>query len=198
MFQNIGATEDDGMRSVRSRAKRGRICGGEHLAAFEVPHALPVGDDLVEEGLLGVRVVQVVVDDLVAERTARHRPDLEREDGFAHRRREALGVRLVRVPLERGWRRELVLDPVKAGGDDRGEGEVRVDVATGNPCLDPSCLPVPDDPEPARAVVVSPGERRWRPAARRIALVRVDRRRKEDGELLEARRSTRKIGRAHV
>ena len=31
IFKNIGATEDDGMRSVRSRAKRGRICGGEHF-----------------------------------------------------------------------------------------------------------------------------------------------------------------------
>ena len=30
MFKNIGPTEDDGMRSVRSRAKRDRICGGEH------------------------------------------------------------------------------------------------------------------------------------------------------------------------
>jgi len=28
MLVNIGATEDDGMRSVRSRAKYGRICGG--------------------------------------------------------------------------------------------------------------------------------------------------------------------------
>ena len=30
MFENIGPTEDDGMRSVRSRAKHGRIYGGEH------------------------------------------------------------------------------------------------------------------------------------------------------------------------
>ncbi len=30
MLVNIGATEDDGMRSVRSPAMRGRIHGGEH------------------------------------------------------------------------------------------------------------------------------------------------------------------------
>ena len=30
IFLNIGATEDDGMRSVRSRAKCGCIYGGEH------------------------------------------------------------------------------------------------------------------------------------------------------------------------
>ena len=33
---NIGPTEDDGMRSVRSRANRGRICGEEHLVEDEV------------------------------------------------------------------------------------------------------------------------------------------------------------------
>ncbi len=30
MLVNIGATEDDGMRSVREERERGRICGGEH------------------------------------------------------------------------------------------------------------------------------------------------------------------------
>jgi len=30
MFENIGPTEDDGMRSVRSRARHGRIPGWEH------------------------------------------------------------------------------------------------------------------------------------------------------------------------
>ncbi len=32
MLVNIGATEDDGMRSVREERERGRSCGGEHLA----------------------------------------------------------------------------------------------------------------------------------------------------------------------
>jgi len=30
IFVTIGATEDDGLRRVRSRAKYGRIDGGEH------------------------------------------------------------------------------------------------------------------------------------------------------------------------
>jgi len=30
MLVNIGATEDDGMRSVREERERGRSCGGEH------------------------------------------------------------------------------------------------------------------------------------------------------------------------
>ena len=33
IFEDIGPTEDDGMRSVRSRGKRDRICGGEHSAS---------------------------------------------------------------------------------------------------------------------------------------------------------------------
>src|SRR5688500_14047856 len=53
--------------------------------ALEVAHPLPVGDDLVEERLLGARVVQVVVDDEVAERGARDRPVLERGDRLPHR-----------------------------------------------------------------------------------------------------------------
>ena len=39
-MENIGATEDDGMRSVRSRAKRGRICGGEHLVKEADPEVV--------------------------------------------------------------------------------------------------------------------------------------------------------------
>ena len=50
------------------------------LAALEETHPLPVGDDLVEERLLGVGVVQVMVDHLVAERLARHRAELQGED----------------------------------------------------------------------------------------------------------------------
>ena len=42
IFKNIGATEDDGMRSVRSRAKRGRTCGGEHLEQIEVAGQHPL------------------------------------------------------------------------------------------------------------------------------------------------------------
>src|SRR5947208_11168877 len=83
-------------------------------APLEHPLALVAGDDLVEEALLRARVVQVVVDDLVAEGGARHRPALEAVDRLAQRRREAFHVGLVRVALERGRQLEPVLDPVES------------------------------------------------------------------------------------
>src|SRR5262249_3615416 len=70
-------------------------------ATLEHPLALVTGDDLVEEPLLRPCVVEVVVDDLVAEDPVRHRPALERRDRIPERMREAPDVRLVRVALER-------------------------------------------------------------------------------------------------
>src|SRR6185503_3737321 len=154
---------------------------------LEVPLPFPVRDEAVEEPLLGSRVVEVVVDDLVAERGARHGPRLERGDRVAQGRGEPLRVGLVCVALERRRRLELLLEPVEARRDQRREREVRVDVAARNPCLDPASLAVPDNAEAARAVVVPPGERRRRPAPGRVALVRVNGRREEHGKLLRAR-----------
>src|SRR5438046_1782578 len=157
------------------------------LTTFEESLAFPAGDDLVEQPLLGVTVVQVVVDDLVAERGARDMPLLERGDRLAQRRREALGIRLVGVPLERRRQLELLLDPVQPRRKQRGEREVRVDIAAGDARLDPLGRAVANDPEAARAVVAAPGERRRRPASGRVALVRVDVRREEERELLRRR-----------
>ena len=48
MLVNIGATEDDGMRSVRSRAKRGRTHAGEHSGcALETLFGTSATDDLL-------------------------------------------------------------------------------------------------------------------------------------------------------
>src|SRR6187397_1585522 len=154
--------------------------------ALEVALSFPVGDEAIEEPLLGAGVVEVVVDDLVAERGARHRASLERRDRLSERRREALGIRLVRVALERRRRLELLLDAVQPGRDHRREGEVRIHVTSGNAGLHASRRAVADDAEAAGAVVVAPCEGRRRPAAGRIALVRVDGRSKEDRELLRA------------
>src|SRR4051794_26646351 len=128
------------------------------LPTFEEPLALPVGDDGVEELLLDARVVQVVVDDLVTERSPCHATLLQRGGRLAQRRREAFRVRLVSVPLDRGRQLEPALDPVEARRDQRGDREVRVDVAAGNPRLDARALAVPDDAEAGGAVVVRPRE----------------------------------------
>src|SRR4051812_27798538 len=126
-------------------------------ATLEEALPLPAGDDLVEDALLGAPVVEVVLDDIVTEASARDRARVERGDRLAQRRREALRVRLVRVPLDRRRRLEPLLDPVEAGGDQRREREVRVHVAAGNARLDPPRLAVPDHAEPAGPVVGSPG-----------------------------------------
>ena len=55
---------------------------GAELSALVEPLPLVAGDGLVEEALLRARVVQVVVDDVVAERGARHRALLERGDSL--------------------------------------------------------------------------------------------------------------------
>src|SRR3954471_12538199 len=96
------------------------------LATLEHPLALIGRHDRVEEPLLGASVVQVVIDDLVAEQMARERPVLEPVDRVAERMREALDVGLVRVALERGPELEARLDPVEPRGEQRGECEVRV------------------------------------------------------------------------
>src|SRR5918994_7433584 len=143
------------------------------LATLEQSLPFVARHDLVEDPLLGVRVVEVVVDDVVAERAAGEGALLERADRLAQRVREALGIRLVRVALEpRRWL-EPALEAVEPGGDQRGEREVRVHVATGDPRLHASRAPVPDHAETACAVVLAPRKRRRRPRTGRVALVRV-------------------------
>src|ERR687891_2705220 len=73
------------------------------LATLEHPLALVAGDHLVEEALLGTGVVEVMVDDVLAERGAGHRSALERVDRLPQRVGEALGVRLVGVAFEGRW-----------------------------------------------------------------------------------------------
>src|SRR5438067_7581065 len=133
------------------------------LATLEHPLPLVAGHDLVEEPLLGPRVVQVVVDDLVAQSGPGHRTRLQRRDRLAQRPWEPLRVRHVRVPLQRRRQRQLPLDPVQPGRDQRRERQIRIDVAARDPRIDPQPRPATDDAEPTRAVVVPPGERRRRP-----------------------------------
>src|SRR4051794_15666767 len=96
------------------------------LPTLVQPLPFPVRDHAVERRLLGPRVVQVVVDHVVAERGTRDRSLLETRDRLAQRRREPLDRRLVRIALEGRWRLQLLLDPPEARGDRRREGEIRV------------------------------------------------------------------------
>src|SRR5919198_3540893 len=158
------------------------------LTTLEKSLPLVAGHRLIEQPLFSSGVVEVVVDDLVAERRPCHGRALELVDRLAQRRGNASEALVcVRVALEHRRRLAPVLDSLQAGGDHRRERQVRIRVRTRNPRLDPEAIAVADDPEPAGAVVVAPGERRRRPALRGVALVRVDVRGDEDRELAHVR-----------
>src|SRR5437762_14318099 len=133
------------------------------LPTLEEALALVVGHDLVEQRLLGAGVVEVVVDHVVAERGAGHRPPLEVADRLPERAREPLHVRLISVALELGRQLELLLHPAQPGGQQGGEAKVRIDVGAGDARFGAQVLAVADDAEPARPVVVAPRERGRRP-----------------------------------
>ena len=148
---------------------------GRRSATLVQPRSLPIGDHAVEQLLFRARVVQVVIDDVVAERIPCDRAALESSNRLPHRRREPLDRRLVRVALERRWQLQLVLDAVAA--PPRSSPRTRGTGLTSPPGIRHSTRrapPEPDDPEPARPVVEAPRERRRRPRARRVPLVRVD------------------------
>src|ERR1700704_521560 len=157
------------------------------LATLEHPLPFVGGHDLVEEPLLRTRVVQIVIDDLVAEQRPRNRPALESRDCLAQRAGKTLDVGLVRVALERRPELELLLDAVQTRSNQRSEREIRIRIGTGNARLRAKRLAVPDDAVAAGAVVVAPGQRRRCPTRRSEALVGGDRRREEDRQLRRER-----------
>src|SRR5262245_7925634 len=128
--------------------------------------------------------MEVVVDDLLPERSARPGALRQRMDRFAERVRD-LGeiARAVDVALERGRRLHVILDAVEPRGDGGGEGEVRIRVGAGRAALDTLRRSVPDDAKAGGAVVVTPGDAGWRERAGHVALVR-RRVRREEGEQL--------------
>src|SRR5260221_4195465 len=153
------------------------------LPTLEEPRALVVGHDFVEHRLFSLRVVEIVIDHVVAERLPRHLSVLQLCDGFAHRVRKPFDVGLVCVAFELGRQLELLLDAMEARRQQGGEGEIWVGVRAGDSRLASQVLPVADDPEAAGAVVMAPGQRRRCPAARGVTLVRVDVGREKDREL---------------
>src|SRR5579863_5245132 len=80
------------------------------LATLEHPLPLVARHRLVEQLLLGARVVQIVIDHLVAEELPRDRALFEARDRLPQRMWETLGVGDVRVALERRPELELLLD----------------------------------------------------------------------------------------
>src|SRR4030095_12138968 len=81
---------------------------------------------------------------------------------------------------------EALVDPVQAGGDDRGQGQVGVDVASWDPVLQPQRVAVADHPQGAGAVGLAPGDGGRGEAAGRVPLVGVDVGGQEQGQLAQA------------
>src|SRR5215470_277602 len=158
------------------------------LDPFKEPHELPVGDGLVEGLLLEPAVVEVVLDDSLAEGLARQLRALQLVERLAQRlgHLAELGV-LVGVAVVEPGRLEPLVDPVKAGRDRRGEGEIRVGVGARDAVFHTETRPLPAEAEPAGTVVPACRDARGRERARLVALVGVDRRRVEVGELARHR-----------
>src|SRR5947209_8068019 len=119
------------------------------LATLEHPLALVARHDLIEQLLLRPRVVEVVVDDLVAEQPACSCSLLELDDRIAQRMRESLRVGFVRIPLERRFELELLLDAVEPRREQRRKREIRVRVGAGDARLGSQRRAVADDAEAA-------------------------------------------------
>ena len=155
--------------------------------SFEATHPLPIRHGGVVGLDLDARLVEVVVDHLVAEGRARDRRLAEQLRRLAQRRRQLVHAGGVGVAGQRLGQLQFVLDAVEAAGDDRGDAEVRVDVAAGHAVLDPQRRAVADDAQRAGAVVDAPGDAGRREAALREPLVGVDGRRVEQRELAQRR-----------
>src|SRR5579862_8819068 len=135
------------------------------LATFEHPLPFVARHRLVEQLLFRARVVQIVVDDVVAEEPARDRAVLETLDRVTQCVREALDVGLVCVALECRPELEPLLDPVETGREQRSKCEVWIRVRSRDARLGPQRRAVADDAVAAGPVVIRPRECRRRPAS---------------------------------
>src|SRR5919106_6366019 len=113
--------------------------------ALEVPVAFPVGNGGLEGFDLDARHVQVVLDDLIPERTAGRLALCEELLRLAQVRRYVRLVRLVGVAFELVFQGEFILHTVQTGGDHGWDRQVRGYVPTSQPVVDPERTTVPDE-----------------------------------------------------
>src|SRR5205085_8822882 len=133
---------------------------------------LPAGDDFIELALFGSQEMEVVIDDVAAERRAREGALLQlggRVPEVHGDRRQLIG--LIDVALEHIRGIDLILDTVKPGSYGRGVDQVRVGIGARDATFDAQRGTVTHHPESGGAVVVAPGDSGWRERPRLIALV---------------------------
>ncbi len=163
---------------------------------LEAAAELPVGDDLVEHGPLLPGGVEEVVVHVGAEGRVRDLAALEQVDRLDERRRDVRDVgALVRVALESAAGRARARCRGARPRSSPANARYGLHVGAGDAALDAEARAVADDPEPARAVVATPGDRGRRPRLGLVALVRVDGRREQPRELAGAVRRGRRASR---
>src|SRR5580693_2860911 len=95
---------------------------------LKTTHPLPIGDGGVECGKLNPRVVQVMLDDVVAECLASDPRRREQVSGLGQRGRQPLPTAVISVAGQRLWQLQFLLDAVQASGDQGRHREILVDV----------------------------------------------------------------------
>src|SRR6478672_3461840 len=85
----------------------------EKLESLKTAHPFPVGHGGVERGHLDAGVVEVMLDDVVAERCTGDLGLGEQRGGLRQRGRQAVRATGICIALQRLWKIELLLDAVQ-------------------------------------------------------------------------------------
>src|SRR6218665_2070959 len=142
--------------------------------SFKATHPLPVCDRRPERGQLYAGVLEVVVDNFVAECLAGNDCFLEQVGVFGQSPRDPRHTALVGVTCEGIFEFKLMVDTVQTRGDHGRDGEVLVDVTTAYSGFHAHSVPVADNTAGAGAGVQSPGKGRGCKRAGHVAFVGVD------------------------
>src|SRR6478735_12272834 len=161
------------------------------LEPLKTAHPFPVGHCAVERSQLDARIVQIMLDDIVAEGLMRHLGLAEQRRRFRQGGRQPFRPAGIGVALQRFRQFQLPLDAVQPARDQRRNAEVLVDVTAGRTAFHPHAVPVPYDAQRAGAVVHPPRDRRRGEAALDKTLVGVDVRRIEQRQLPQRRQLAR-------
>jgi len=153
-------------KGLRHAALRGAFafCSSGKLESLKSAHPLPVGHRGVERRQLDAGVVEVVLDDAVAERLAGHRRSLEELGSLGQRFVGSRSAPLIyALPRARLGSSSALSMPYQPPGDQCRDGQVLVDVAAGRATLHPHRMPCPTT-RSAQVGCQPPGDRRRREA----------------------------------
>src|SRR5438552_11520235 len=141
------------------------------LNSLEQSQQFPVGDGLVEGLLLEAAVMEVMLDDSLAQGLARQLRPLELGECLPQRLGHLAELRvLVGIAVVKLGRLELLVDAVETRGDGRGEGQVRVGVGSRAAGFHAEAVPLSAEAEATGAVVPARRATGAREGARLVTL----------------------------